>query len=570
MIKYEWKKIDDFTDVATGGTPSRRIPEYWDEGTIPWLNSGELNQDIITYSRNFITKKGLKNSSARMMLKDSVLVALTGSTTGKTAYLTFEACANQSVTGILPSKNHDSKYLYHFLKTQKEVIFSKAWGAAQPHISQQFVKDFKVPLPNLEIQKRIAQVLSNCESLIQKRKESIALLDELLKSTFLKMFGDPVRNNKNLKLVSLASYGDFKNGLNYAKNEVGLKVRYLGVGDFKNHNRISNMHLLKEISLSKQPSDDYFLKNNDLVFVRSNGNKELVGRCVVVNPENEKVTFSGFCIRFRPKSKLLNTLYLSHLFTIENFKKKMLQSGRGANIQNINQKLLGELKIPLPELEQQQKFVDIVEKVEAIKKQYQTHLQELENLNASISQKAFKGELDLSMVKISGSSNPASTTSGNLDSVIDIKTPVAGSLEPPKEEDKRPKFSKKELENLKTKSKGKRDITNITYLDFIGMPTDMQMKDYASDYSIETDFVGDELFAQFYLKDNFRKENFVLGDVEAKFNRYFIPKGQDFNYESWKEFIFNFMDSKPPIVEQYFDETDNTVKLKLTDEAFKA
>lgn len=398
MMKYEWKKIDDFTDVATGGTPSRRIPEYWDEGTIPWLNSGELNQDIITYSRNFITKKGLKNSSARMMLKDSVLVALTGSTTGKTAYLTFEACANQSVTGILPSKNHNSQYLYHFLKTQKEVIFRKAWGAAQPHISQQFVKDFKVPLPNLETQKRIAQVLSNCENLIQKRKESIELLDELLKSTFLEMFGDPVRNNKKLKFVSLACYGDFKNGLNYAKNEVGLKVRYLGVGDFKNHNRISNMHLLKKISLFKQPSDDYFLKNNDLVFVRSNGNKELVGRCVVVNPEKEKVTFSGFCIRFRPKSKLLNTLYLSHLFTIENFKKKMLQSGRGANIQNINQKLLGELKIPLPEPEQQQKFVDIVEKVEAIKKKYQTHLQELENLYGIISQKAFKGELDLSKV----------------------------------------------------------------------------------------------------------------------------------------------------------------------------
>lgn len=110
-------KIKDFTEVITGGTPSTTKNEYWEKGNIPWLNSGELNQDIVNHSRNYITELGLKNSSTRLMPKDTVLIALTGTTTGKVGYLTFEACANQSVTGILPSKKHLPKYLYYFLNS---------------------------------------------------------------------------------------------------------------------------------------------------------------------------------------------------------------------------------------------------------------------------------------------------------------------------------------------------------------------------------------------------------------------------------------------------------------------
>src|ERR1035437_2746789 len=111
-----WKnfKIKDFAEVITGGTPSTTVKEYWENGDIPWLNSGELNEDIVVKSDNFITKLGLEKSAARLMPQDSVLIALTGATTGVVGYLTIEACANQSVTGILPSKRHHPKYLYYY------------------------------------------------------------------------------------------------------------------------------------------------------------------------------------------------------------------------------------------------------------------------------------------------------------------------------------------------------------------------------------------------------------------------------------------------------------------------
>src|ERR1035437_2955968 len=104
-------KVSDFAEVITGGTPSTTVKEYWEGGTIPWLNSGELNKKYIYQSKNFITASGLKSSSTRLMPPETVLIALTGATTGLSALTKIEACANQSVTGILPSKNHNSDYL---------------------------------------------------------------------------------------------------------------------------------------------------------------------------------------------------------------------------------------------------------------------------------------------------------------------------------------------------------------------------------------------------------------------------------------------------------------------------
>lgn len=395
-MKFIKKTLGEIeTLLKTGKTPPSKDKRYY-EGNINWYTPGDLdNEKYLSKSNRTITEEALNEGKATLFPRNSVLIGCIGDI-GKLGITSEESSSNQQLTAIQTNNEVYYEYLFYYLKSNKQLLQKLSKNAIVPILNNSNLRKLKISYPeSIRDQKRIAQVLSNCETLIQKRKESIALLDELLKSTFLDMFGDPVRNEKKLKFVSLAKYGDFKNGLNYSRNEVGLKVRYLGVGDFKKHNRITNMHILKEISLSIKPSEDYFLKDGDLVFVRSNGNKELVGRCVVVNPKKEKVTFSGFCIRFRPKSKDLNTLYLSHLFTIDNFKKRMLQSGRGANIQNINQKLLGELKIPLPEPKLQEKFVNIVEKVETIKQHYQTHLQELENLYGSISQKVFKGELDL-------------------------------------------------------------------------------------------------------------------------------------------------------------------------------
>ncbi|MBZ0243088.1 MAG: restriction endonuclease subunit S, partial [Bacteroidales bacterium] len=249
-------------------------------------------------------------------------------------------------------------------------------------------------------------ILTKVESLIRDRRRSIDLLDELLKSAFLKLFGDPVRNDKKFNAYPLSNFGVFKNGLNFTKDEVGFSFQCLGVGDFKNLSKLTNLDSLSTVNLSAIPSEDYFLRDGDLVFVRSNGNKELVGRSIIVFPNDRKVTFSGFCIRFRLEDDKLNSTYLNHLLRDPSFKKILQQSGRGANIQNVNQEILGSLRIPLPSKKLQNQFAKMVDKTEILKIKFENSLSELEELYASLRQRAFKGELDLSAVEIDESLLP--------------------------------------------------------------------------------------------------------------------------------------------------------------------
>lgn len=281
-------------------------------------------------------------------------------------------------------------FIYRFLQTKAEYLKRKATGATIMHINRKSLEQLEIPDLEIDDQLYIANLLSKAENLIAQRKESIRLLDEFLKSTFLEMFGDPFRNEKGWEINSLSRFGSLKNGLNYTRSELGVNVRCLGVGDFKDYSKLTDIESLQVLNLTSEPNNEYYLNDGDLVFVRSNGNRELVGRCLLVYPRNEKVTFSGFCIRYRIENKGLNPIFVSHLFRVPIFRTVMLQGGKGANIQNISQQTLEKLKIPTPPIELQTQFAKIVEKTEALKTQYQQSLTELENLYGSLSQKAFQ------------------------------------------------------------------------------------------------------------------------------------------------------------------------------------
>ncbi|MFI3227158.1 MAG: restriction endonuclease subunit S [Clostridia bacterium] len=164
---------------------------------------------------------------------------------------------------------------------------------------------------------------------------------------------------------SLLEIGSCKNGLNFSANEEGKTIKYLGVGDFKELTIINDISKLKEIELKELPSEEYILKDGDIVFVRSNGNKNLVGRCLAIYPNNEPTTFSGFCIRFRKNTDKIEISYLLQVLKTKSIRKKM--AGRGANIQNLNQQILSNLSITLPPLAIQTQFADFVAQVDKSK-----------------------------------------------------------------------------------------------------------------------------------------------------------------------------------------------------------
>ena len=186
----EYKKIIELTTVVTGGTPSTEKREYWDNGSIPWLQSGCCQNCEVNSAGKYITQEGYDNSSTRMMPADTVMIALTGATAGKVGYLNFAACGNQSITGILPCGALNQRYLFYYLISQRHKILADCVGGAQAHISQGYVKNIKVPVLSLVEQEQVVEVLTQLNNIISMRRKEIGLLDTLVKSRFAEMFGD--------------------------------------------------------------------------------------------------------------------------------------------------------------------------------------------------------------------------------------------------------------------------------------------------------------------------------------------------------------------------------------------
>jgi type I restriction enzyme S subunit len=309
----------------------------------------------------------------------------------------YDLLLNQRVGKLIFHKKDevDVRFLQYSLnrKSVRKYYTQFAGGGLQLNVGKKEILSVKIPLPPLPQQHKIANILDAADAVRQNDKALIAKYDELTQALFLDMFGDPVSNPKGWKKVSLSEYGSFKNGLNFNNSESGVSLKYLGVGDFKSKSRIDDAESLSNIELNSLPNDGYLLNDGDLVFVRSNGNRALVGRCVEVYPKNNKLTFSGFCIRYRINSHLVKPTYLSQLFRNKSFKNLMLESGQGANIQNINQQILSSIDVPLPSLNLQEQFVKSIQAIEEQKAIAQKSLEKSESLFNSLLQKAFKGEL---------------------------------------------------------------------------------------------------------------------------------------------------------------------------------
>ena len=152
---WEEKKLGEVAKTTAGGTPLKSHKEYYENGLIPWLRSGEVGVREITENKIFITELGLENSSAKLVPENSVMIAMYGATAGEVGILKFESSTNQAVCAILPNDNLKPEFLYYFFLNEKENLVSQAVGNAQPNISQQKIKNTLIPFLPFDEQNRI-------------------------------------------------------------------------------------------------------------------------------------------------------------------------------------------------------------------------------------------------------------------------------------------------------------------------------------------------------------------------------------------------------------------------------
>jgi len=182
-IPTNWKigSLKWLSKRFSGGTPDKNKPEYWDEKDIPWLNSGSVNQSIITEPSDYISEEGFANSSAKWISKNSILVALAGQgkTKGTAAFCEIETTCNQSLAAITFKQEFYSKYYYWFLKSQYRKIRGLASSDGRDGLNLEMLGSIQLPIPSFDEQTLIARFLDNKTSLIDKlieQKENILKL----------------------------------------------------------------------------------------------------------------------------------------------------------------------------------------------------------------------------------------------------------------------------------------------------------------------------------------------------------------------------------------------------------
>jgi type I restriction enzyme S subunit len=282
-------------------------------------------------------------------------------------------------------------FIYRFLQTKSEYLKRKATGATIMHINRKSLERLEIPDLDLSDQLHIANLLSKAENLISQRKESIHLLDEFLKSTFLEMFGDSVKNEKkwnkselkNYAKVRIGPFGSLLHREDYVQNGIPL-VNPSHIGEGK-------IFIDPELTISEAKMKElsaYVMHEGDVVL----GRRGEIGRCAVVTKKEDGFLCGTGSIYIRPTDEL-NPIFLYNIISSVSIRRVLENSAKGITMKNLNSGIIENLKIPVPPIKIQTQFAQIVEKTEALKTQYQQSLQELENLYGSLSQKAFKGEL---------------------------------------------------------------------------------------------------------------------------------------------------------------------------------
>ena len=167
-----WTRLKWIAKWGSGGTPSRKNPEYY-TGNIPWVKTGELNDGNIYFTEEYITEDALNNSSAKLYPVKTVIMAMYGATIGKTAILEINASTNQACACAVCLGAMSYKYLFYYLRLQTEYFVNKGKGGAQPNISQEIIKEHEIPLPPLEEQQRIIFHIENLFTKLDEAKEKI-------------------------------------------------------------------------------------------------------------------------------------------------------------------------------------------------------------------------------------------------------------------------------------------------------------------------------------------------------------------------------------------------------------
>ena len=169
---WEWVRLTDIGSWGAGATPSRQHPEYYEDGDVLWLKTGDLNDGLVTETDEKITEQAVKNSSVKINQPGNVLIAMYGATIGKLGIVGKTMTTNQACCGCTLFPGIYNWFLFYYLLSARKRLVNMGFGGAQPNISKTKIENFVMPLPSLEEQKRIVDKIEKLMPLVDKYAES--------------------------------------------------------------------------------------------------------------------------------------------------------------------------------------------------------------------------------------------------------------------------------------------------------------------------------------------------------------------------------------------------------------
>ena len=406
-----WTRMENIAQWGSGGTPSRKIPEYYN-GDIPWIKTGELNDDYIFETEEHITEEAISHSSAKLFPVNTVAIAMYGATIGKVGILGIAATTNQACACGVSNPSTNYKYLFYYARSQKDNFIKKGKGGAQPNISQEIIKSHEFPLPPLSEQQRIVDriesLFSKLDEAKQKAQEALDSFETRKAAILHKAFtGELTAQWRKEHGVGMESWdrlqwGNFIVSIEAGKNwnaegrpprddEFGVvKVSAVTWGEF-------NEAESKTCMVEEQWNENVQIHEGDFLFSRAN-TLQLVGNCVIVKFISRRLMLSDKILRLK-FDKCVIPEYVLHFTRSDLYRNQIeqLASGNQDGMRNVSQKNMKLVEFPIPKLEEQKEIVrilnDLLTKEQQAKESAEGVLEQIDLIKKAILARAFRGEL---------------------------------------------------------------------------------------------------------------------------------------------------------------------------------
>jgi type I restriction enzyme S subunit len=370
---------------------------------IPFYKVSDMNisgnEREMVYENNSISVEACRELRAFLFPKGSTIFPKIGGAiaTNKKRMTTRDCCVDNNVMGVVPIPERiTSDFLFYFFLAHDLSEFANK--AHLPSIKKTVVEGWPIRLPaTLAEQQRIVGILdivfegiATAKADAEKNRQNArAIFERHLDFLF-------TQRGKSWTNKPLGEISQFKNGLNYSKSSGGQTLPVVGVADFQD-NYLVPLSELQSATIDGDLAENYAIHQNDILTVRSNGSKHLVGRCMLVGNVDEIVSYSGFIIRVRFDAKCIYPQFLLHFMKCNNTRNILTSDGGGANITNINQEKLSSLLVPIPRYNDQVQLASALDSMRAetrrLESIYEQKLASLEALKKSLLYQAFTGNL---------------------------------------------------------------------------------------------------------------------------------------------------------------------------------